>query len=173
MQNTKKCFKCNIDKSLSEFYKHPQMLDGYLNKCKTCTRKDVQERVNKLSIDPEWIELERARHREKYHRLNYKEKHKPSPEMKKEAMERYKISYPEKQKAKNKSQRISCTKGNNLHHWSYNEEHWKDVIEMSVADHNLLHRHIDYDQSTFMYRNKNGVLLDTRDSHITLLKNLK
>jgi len=47
MIHSKKCFKCNAIKLLSEFYKHPAMLDGHLNKCKDCTKKDVLEHRSK------------------------------------------------------------------------------------------------------------------------------
>lgn len=41
--NTRKvCFKCHVEKALTEFYVHPAMGDGRLNKCKQCARKDVR-----------------------------------------------------------------------------------------------------------------------------------
>jgi ribosomal protein S27AE len=47
MIRSKKCFKCNAVKLLEEFYKHPNMPDGHVNKCKECNKNDVTTHRNK------------------------------------------------------------------------------------------------------------------------------
>lgn len=170
--NQKVCFKCNTLKDLSEFYKHPQMGDGHLNKCKQCTKKDVSEKFFENMKDPKLLEKERERGRDKYKRLNYKEV-KPDPIVKKRSIAKYREMYPEKQMASSASQHILKIDGYENHHWSYNEKHYKDIIRISIESHYLAHRHMVYDQERKMYRkSKTNELIDTREIAIEFYKSL-
>ena len=144
----KKCFKCGVEKSIGSFYVHKQMKDGHLNKCIDCTKNDSKERELKLRCNPEWLEKEKKRSREKYYRLDYKTKYKPDSYVGLE--NKFRKKYPEKYKA-NMAVNIIKTKGEK-HHWSYNIEHHKDFIELDKKTHNKLHRYTIYDQERMMYR---------------------
>lgn len=77
----KVCFKCGKTKTLDDFYKHPAMKDGRVNKCKECNKKDVAENY--------------ANKREHY--SQYEKKRAKRPERKEKAVE-----YQRKNRAKNK-----------------------------------------------------------------------
>lgn len=166
------CFKCGIEKPLTDYYKHKQMGDGHLGKCKDCTKNDTKKRTDILSNDSNWVENEKTRGREKYHRLNYRDKFKQTPEQKKKTMDKYNKKYPEKRKCKNKCSHLRAKDGYNLHHWSYNLKHAKDVIELSIADHNKIHRFLKYNQTTFMYKDLNGKLLFTKEMHLKYINDV-
>ena len=79
----KKCFKCGQVKCLSDFYKHKQMPDGHVNKCKECNKLDVRNnRKSKVDYYREYDKQRSGRH---------------SPEYTKEYRERF----PNKYKAHN------------------------------------------------------------------------
>jgi hypothetical protein len=169
----KNCFVCHIIKPLEDFYVHPKMGDGYLNKCKDCTKEQVKKREQILRNDKEWLKKERARARDKYVRLGYKDKHKPTKESKKLAISKYKEKFPEKYYAKLASQKLVRMEGYHVHHWSYNEEHYTDIIYVTIVEHALAHRYMIYDQERKMYRKIDTMeLLDTKEQHEQYIKNL-
>ena len=169
----KDCIICNVPKPLTEFYKHREMADGHLNKCKECCKDQSKIRSAKLSVDPIWREKENARTRDKNVRLNYKDKYKPSPHKKRKQIGLYKSKYPEKYKAGIAISKFIRNKGMHLHHWSYNDLHLKDVIELPYKDHFKLHRYIIYDQSIKLYKRKDNLItLNTKQSHIDLLNEI-
>jgi len=162
---SKECFKCNETKSLTEYYAHKQMDDGHLNKCKSCTKLDVKRYSALMSENPDWVIAERERNRLKYYRLGYVN-NKPNKDVKRKSSASYNNKYPEKRRASDSARVVvKSNPSNQKHHWSYNKEHWQDVIELSVKDHNTIHRYMKYDQEFFMYRTNEGILLDTKLQH--------
>lgn len=58
----KTCFKCHVEKTLDEFYRHKMMGDGHLNKCKECTKRDVHR--NYESKREQYSDYERRRYQD-------------------------------------------------------------------------------------------------------------
>ena len=69
----KQCFKCGERKPLTEFYKHPEMADGRLNKCKPCARVDVRENRKKRVDYYRAYDRERGNRQTDEYRRRYRE----------------------------------------------------------------------------------------------------
>lgn len=159
MEETKVCFKCHKEKPLSEFYKHPAMADGHLNKCKECTKKDSRKRYDMKISDERWVESERARGREKYRRLGYKNK--PTG-----AHIQKQMKYPGLRSARD-SFEADIPSGYELHHWNYRDN--KNLILLSRSLHHRLHSVIKFDIDAGYYY-YNGRPLDTIEKHLEVVE---
>lgn len=169
----KRCFKCGETKPLSDFYKHPRMADGHVNKCKECNKKDVREnRVDKIDYYTEY-DKERNKQRGtvrhlskiKYgRRKDVQERNRKHPitESTKRARvlseSRRKQIYPERFKANsavsnairdNRLIRPSCCQHcgkeckPQAHHSSYSEDMWLMVTWLCTSCHGEVHRLYD------------------------------
>ena len=130
----KKCFRCGRELPLDEFYKHPQMKDGHLNKCKDCSKKDAKSDYDRNSSNEEWMEKERERGREKFKRLNYKSRFRKTRDIQRDA---------------GISKKLRCrgydTKGKEAHHWNYNKP--RSVFLLSRRAHKRIHLHMSVNYS--------------------------
>ena len=163
----KKCIICSIEKEISFFYKHSAMGDGFLNKCKECCKLQAKERQLELSKNPEWVESERLRGREKYKRLNYKDR-----QVQSEATYPWKSSGIYKGLRKwYESKNGFLDKKIELHHWSYLDENLRDVTLLDRNTHKRVHSllTIDIDKKCY-YVSETKELLDTKEKHLNFIK---
>lgn len=141
----KACFKCNKEKRISDFYKHPQMADGHLNKCKECTKKDARTTRSR-----------RIEYYRKYDRLRFQQ-----PERRRKHDEyraRYIRDHPEKYTARNilnaairdgKVHKAECCEwcGSEWHLHGHHEDYSKplDVIWLCVRCHHKRHKELRHE----------------------------
>lgn len=154
----KKCFKCGAVKNIDNFYKHPRMGDGHLNKCIECTKKDSIKTYNNIKNNPEKAFKERIRQA-----IKEKKRRKEGRAIK---GERSVVVDCYKKKAVTSAQHIKAPEGMHKHHWSYNEKHFKDVVIIPYELHVKIHRYMIYDKERLMYRRLDGVLLDSKESAV-------
>lgn len=156
---TKTCFKCGRELPLSEFYKHPQMGDGHLNKCKECTKRDVHMNYDMHSQNPEWLEKERARGRDKFKRL-YKGK----------VINHIRQICPSAANINAMLRRRGFDMtGKEAHHWNYNFPYSVFILTKSV--HKKIHQHLSsvVDKQFFT---DTGIRIDTEEQALLYYRNI-
>lgn len=145
----KQCFKCKETKPISEFYRHSEMSDGRLGKCKTCTKRDVAENTELLKNDPTWVAKERDRCRKKMASFRKRGLAKEYPE----SAARYKANNRHKQRARTIAKRAakrgeikvktnceSCGIGGTLHKHHPDYALPKLVVFLCPTCHGIAHR---------------------------------
>ena len=157
---TKKCFKCGRVLPLSEFYKHPQMGDGHLNKCKECTKKDVKKDYERKSADEDWMEKQRARGRDKFHRLYHSVRFTNTRDICPINSNISKIL-----RAKGYE-----TKGLEAHHWNYNNP--KSVFLLSRKAHKRIHLHLIVNREDKFCYTENGTRLESPEQAAAYFKTI-
>ena len=154
----KQCFRCKEIKPISSFYRHRQMADGHLGKCKGCTRVDTKK--NRMGRLEYYLAYDRARAnmpdrvtarksysmtsagRESHRRAHRKQRNKPGWKLKSKAYNMVKRSVDSGNMARLPCE--VCGSINNIqgHHDDYDKP--LSVIWLCSQHHAERHKEIRY-----------------------------
>lgn len=166
------CIICKLEKELDDFYKNKGAKDNCHSYCKLCFKKRSSDRAKILNrTDGKW-KLDRRLRCRKYRELN------KANIANNNKTNRCIVSrkYAQKNNEKIIAHRLSKNlpppfDGAQRHHWSYRREHAKDIFWLSIKDHGSVHTYLLYDKDSMCYyRLDTGQLLDTKEKHEKLIK---
>lgn len=160
MTESKKCTKCGEEKPLTSFHKGNSK-SGRNSHCALCyntsknktyaERPEMRDRIKSRSCGDVLVKISKKKKTNKNKkRASY-------------------YSNKEKKKASLATRRLNRLVGHELHHWSYKDEHLKDVISLPIEVHRILHTNLIYDKELLCYRTRAGELLDTKEKHIAFI----
>ena len=97
----KTCIKCEVSKEVSEFYKHSQMADGHLGKCKVCCKSDRKK--NREAKRDYYLNYDRNRpnKQERAEKVALYRKTEKGKKTQAVCTKNYRASHPERYKAHN------------------------------------------------------------------------
>lgn len=117
---------------------------------------DVKTKYSENILNPDYVEKERERGRDKYSRLGYKDK--------------YNMAHPETKCVSSKLKKLGVDlSGLEVHHWNYNKLY--DVFLLDPKAHKLVHKYIDFDENSKMF-SRGGLLIDSNEKHLHLIKSI-
>lgn len=159
----KKCFKCGETKPLEDFYKHPKMADGRVNKCKECNKADVIS--NRLKRKNYYDAYDRLRSTTE-HRRDQKRAREARPEVKSRRSTYIRqYAHSEKQKEATTAVASAVKKGTIVklpcfvcgntkvegHHPDYDRQ--LDVIWLCTKHHAEVHRDYNHEEDKLLMAN--------------------
>ena len=144
---TKVCGTCKCEKPINQFHKQPRRRDGLSKNCRECN--------NKVEV----VRMRTKRSSKNYTKINI------------EYNKKYMSDKPELQRAHTATRKMPRLSGCVLHHWSYADSDVRDVVELTYSQHKMIHSILKYDQQRLVFVTAEGVVLDTRDKHLSFINN--